>query len=124
LGGELIFEPLEQPWDMGRGLDDPEQAAAMRQAIAAKMACLATLVGEGQFDLVILDELVYCLSVGLANRADVYRLIAGRPKHVELVLTGRGADDDLIAHADLVTRLDEVKHPYQQGLPARPGIDL
>ena len=47
-----------------------------------------------------------------------------RPENVELVVTGRGASDMLAAVADLVTEMREVKHYYEEGVLARPGIEF
>jgi cob(I)alamin adenosyltransferase len=46
-----------------------------------------------------------------------------KPEHVELVLTGRGATAELIAKADLVTEMNEIKHYYSKGVDARKGVD-
>ena len=51
-------------------------------------------------------------------------LIALKPDTVELVLTGRGAPEQLVAAADLVTEMREIKHYYQAGVPARVGIEM
>ncbi len=81
------------------------------------------VVQAGNHHLVILDEINVALDWGLVALDDVLRLIAGRPPHVELVLTGRGAPPELIAVADLVTEMREIKHPYQQGMVSRRGVD-
>jgi cob(I)alamin adenosyltransferase len=49
--------------------------------------------------------------------------MSAKPDRVELVITGRGADPRVIARADLVTEMTAVKHYYQAGVPARPGIE-
>jgi cob(I)alamin adenosyltransferase len=54
---------------------------------------------------------------------DVRRLIEQRDPCVELVLTGRGATPELAALADLVTEMRKIKHPFDEGVPARQGID-
>ncbi len=81
------------------------------------------VVQTGAHSLVILDEINVALDWGLVALEDVLHLIAERPRHVELVLTGRGAPAELIAVADLVTEMREIKHPYQQGIVSRRGID-
>jgi cob(I)alamin adenosyltransferase len=53
----------------------------------------------------------------------VIRLIEKKPERVDLILTGRHADQRLIERADLVTDMVEVKHPFHQGIKARRGID-
>jgi ATP:corrinoid adenosyltransferase len=47
-----------------------------------------------------------------------------RPAHVHVVVTGRNAPDEMMALADLVTEMRSVKHPFERGLPAQPGVDF
>ena len=54
---------------------------------------------------------------------EVVRLVHDRPENVELVLTGRHADARLVGLADLVTEMLKIKHPYDEGVLARKGID-
>jgi len=80
-------------------------------------------VQSGRFDLVILDEVNVAAAWNLIDVKDVMRLIKEKPENVELILTGRYADKDVIAVADLVTEMREIKHPYKRGIPSRKGID-
>ena len=82
------------------------------------------VVMSGEYDIVILDEINVALHFGLVKLEDVLELIREKPRHVELVLTGRKAPKELIEAADLVTEMKEVKHPYQRGMPPRPGIEF
>lgn len=122
--GKLTFERLNEPWDMAAGMDDAEQVERMRAAIARKLAEIRQLARDGGYDLMILDEIVFALHLGLARPGDVSAVIDERAGQVELVLTGRGADEDLMARADLVTRMEEVKHVYEQGIEARRGVEF
>ncbi|MHA1723140.1 MAG: cob(I)yrinic acid a,c-diamide adenosyltransferase [Candidatus Baldrarchaeia archaeon] len=81
------------------------------------------VVMSGEYDVVILDEINVALDFKLIDVQDVLELIKNKPKHVELILTGRYAPSEVIKAADLVTFMREIKHPYRQGLPARKGID-
>ena len=92
--------------------------AAMEGFAYAKRMMLS-----GKYDLVILDEITIAEYFGLISTDDIINLIDSKPGHVELVLTGRYADQRIIDRADLVTEVLEVKHPYQQGIPARKGIE-
>lgn len=93
-------------------------------ALAGQALALAeeTIKG-GRYDVVILDEVNVALSLKLISLEKVLRLIKEKPKHVELVLTGRDAPEEIIEAADLVTEMREIKHPYKKGLPARKGIE-
>jgi cob(I)alamin adenosyltransferase len=55
---------------------------------------------------------------------DIKRIISSRDAGVEIVLTGRGATPELIAMADLVTEMKQIKHPFERGVKARRGIEF
>ena len=81
------------------------------------------MVGDGSCDVVILDEISHAVKVGLISVERVLELVNKRPKHVEIILTGRDMPVELIAAADLVTEMRCIKHPYQQGVKVRKGIE-
>ena len=82
------------------------------------------IVRAGKHELVILDELNIAIYYGLISIDEVLRLIKDKPSHVELVITGRYAPDELLKAADLVTEMKEVRHYYQKGVQARKGIEF
>lgn len=96
-----------------------EDAKLARQAFE-----LATkVVNNGEYDIVVLDEINVALNLKMIGVDEVVQLIRNKPKHVELILTGRYAPLEVIKAADLVTEMREVKHPYTQGVPPRKGIE-
>ncbi|MFC2039372.1 cob(I)yrinic acid a,c-diamide adenosyltransferase [Chloroflexota bacterium] len=78
---------------------------------------------EGNYDLVVLDEINIAVAWKLVDIDDVIGLIEEKPESVNLILTGRYADQKLIERADLVTDMVEIKHPFNKGIKARRGID-
>lgn len=106
----VIFAPGKPPADYCRmvkeGIDEAYAAAV-----------------SGDYDIIVMDEINCALRFRLAEWHDVERIIDDRAPHTELILTGRGASDALIARADLVTEMTEVKHYYTQGVQARLGIE-
>ena len=82
-----------------------------------------TVLVSGEYDLVILDEINVTVYFELLNEKDALAMIDSRPHGVELVLTGRYATDQVMARADLVTEMREVKHYFDQGVAARIGIE-
>ncbi len=78
---------------------------------------------SGQYQLVILDEANVAASYGLIETKNLVELIETKPNGVELVITGRGADQQVIDKADLVTEMREIKHYYQNAVKARTGIE-
>jgi cob(I)alamin adenosyltransferase len=78
---------------------------------------------SGEYDLVILDEAIPALNEGILSQEQVGAFIKERPENVELVFTGRGAPAELIELADYVSEIVKIKHPYDQGVPMRKGIE-
>jgi cob(I)alamin adenosyltransferase len=78
---------------------------------------------SGRYDIVVLDEVNVTIWFGLLTVEEVLVFLDQRPEHVEVILTGRRAPQELIERADLVTEMREVKHYYQQGVMARKGIE-
>ena len=74
--------------------------------------------------MIILDEIVLCVSKGLAKLEQLKSIIERRDPAVEIVLTGRGATAELIELADLVTEMKNIRHPFNNGVPARRGIEF
>jgi cob(I)alamin adenosyltransferase len=97
----------------------PEEKEQARQALAAAREAVLS----GSYDLVVLDEVNLAVAWNLVELDEVIRLISDKPRNVELILTGRKADTKLIQLADLVTEMLEIKHPYDEGIKARGGIE-
>ena len=75
-------------------------------------------------DLLILDEVNVAIKFGLLNVNDVLAFMRNTPASVELVLTGRHAPKEIIEKADLVTEMKEISHPFEEGVPAREGVEF
>lgn len=78
---------------------------------------------EGTHDLVILDEFLYAFSWGLLSWETFNAILLSRKPWVEVVLTGRKAPEELLVIADLVSEIRNVRHPIEQGIPARRGFE-
>ncbi len=113
---------------MGKGffkiLDDHFTEQEHRQAALAALDFAREKMLSGDYDLLILDEINNALSTGLLSLDPVMQLLDARPADLNIVLTGRGAPQELIDRADLVTEMVEIKHPYQKGIFAQKGIDF
>lgn len=95
---------------------DKEQA---RKALAAARQAML----EGNYDMVVLDEVNVAVAFNLVELGEVLKFINDKPERVELILTGRRADSKLVQSADLVTEMLKIKHPYDEGMTARGGIE-
>ena len=89
--------------------------------LALKTARQAML--SGKYDMVVLDEVNIAVYFKLIRPGDVIKLVEEKPPDVELILTGRYAETSVIEHADLVTEMVKIKHPYDKGVKARKGIE-
>jgi cob(I)alamin adenosyltransferase len=109
----------------GRGKFITEKPAGKEDVKLAEeaLALAEAVVRSGKYDIVILDEINVALHLGLIKTEKVLELMKNRPKHVELILTGRYAPNEIIEVADLVTEMREVKHPFNKGYQARKGIE-
>ncbi|MCP4712672.1 MAG: cob(I)yrinic acid a,c-diamide adenosyltransferase [Planctomycetes bacterium] len=124
VGERLCWDRLDVKWDMLSSENDPEQMRLMTGAVNEKLKLIKESAAAGDYDLMILDEIIVCLKLGIDCREELYAILDARAEHVEVVLTGRGADEALIERADLVTEMQEVKHPFARGIAARRGIEF
>lgn len=77
-----------------------------------------------EYDIIILDEVIVTLKLGMIKIKDIVNTIKYKPHSVELVLTGRYCPGTLLKYAGLVTEMKVVKHPYYKGIKARRGIEF
>lgn len=82
-----------------------------------------SILGQGLYDLVVMDEINVAVHYGLIGIDQMTALLRERPSDVELVLTGRWADERTIEYADVVTEMRCVKHYYEKGVRDRVGIE-
>ncbi len=120
-GAEVIrFTDQRHPLFCKEGCDIEELKKSIRWGFArAKEKVLS-----GDYDLAILDEVNNCVKESWLNFEDVVSLIKERPENLELVLTGRGCPKEIIGLADYVTEMTVIKHPAENGLKARKGIEF
>lgn len=121
------LEPEVEFHRMGKGfvgiIDDnlPREAhvEAAKEALEFAIARLAS----GDYQLVLLDEIFVAVMLELLTVADLHRVLDARPKLTTLILTGRGAPQEIIERGDTVTEMKEIKHAYQRGILAQRGVD-
>ncbi len=82
------------------------------------------LIADGQHRLVVLDEVSYPMSWGWIDPVEVAAAVAGRPEKVSMILTGRDMAQQVIDVADTVTEMVKVKHPFDNQIRAKKGIDF
>ncbi|MBO8127821.1 MAG: cob(I)yrinic acid a,c-diamide adenosyltransferase [Peptococcaceae bacterium] len=126
--GELKAARLLHGFDirpMGAGFlryDKPDELERHRKAAEEALAAAREALQRKEYDMVILDEICVALQKNLVTTGDVLDLMTLKGTQQHLVLTGRGAPEEIKARADLVTEMREIKHPYPT-VEAQPGIE-
>ena len=115
----LTIEQVGSPQFVDKNSPSEEDFSLARRAFERARSLLLS----GEYDLVVMDELNCAVDFGLIPVEEVKEMIRNKPFHTELVMTGRGAHPDIIEMADLVTEMREIKHYFNQGQPARVGIE-
>ncbi len=105
------------PWN--RATPEEHQQAANEAFRLAREKMIS-----GEYKVVILDEVLGAINAGMISTEQVLGLIQEKPPAVHLVLTGRGAPQEIIDAADLVTEMRPIKHPYEQGIVAQKGVEF
>jgi len=107
-------------WDTKNPEQDRQTARATWQLCLEKLR-------SGDYDLIVFDELVYVLSYKMLPVEEVveeFRAAREAQPALHIVVTGRDAPEQLIAQADLVTEMREIKHPFTAGIKAQQGIEF
>jgi cob(I)alamin adenosyltransferase len=94
-----------------------------REAAQKGLDAVRRILAAGRHRVVILDEANIATHFGLISVDDLLDVIDSKPPDVELVVTGRRAHPLVLARADLITEMRELKHYYTAGVGARRGIE-
>ena len=112
-------------WTGGDGFswdsEDLDRSAALARAA---WAAAKEMIGSGDYELVVLDEITYPMNWGWIPVEEVARTIRERPAHVSIFATGRDAPEPLRDVADTITEMRKARHAFDRGVRARRGIDF
>ena len=124
-GEQKMCEQLGVTWHaLGGGFTWDSANIEHDRTLAADAWKTATgIIESGEFDLVVLDEVTYLMSWKWVEAIDIVSTIAHRPRHVNIICTGRDAPESLVELADTVTSMTNVKHAYDRGIAAKRGLD-
>lgn len=85
---------------------------------------IKAIINKDEYDLLILDEMIATINNGFIELNDVIEFLMNKPKTLEIVMTGRNPKEELIELANYVTEMKCIKHPFEEGIPSRIGIEL
>lgn len=127
-GERQFFSKFEGQMDwhtMGEGFtwdtQDLERDIATARAAFEKAS---EMLASGDYDLVVLDEINIALRYDYLDEAAVIKGLKSRSKRTSVILTGRDAKPGICDHADLVSEMRAIKHPFDTGVKAVRGIDF
>jgi cob(I)alamin adenosyltransferase len=120
----ITIVPLKIEWNMKKSLADIKTFAKTTEQIKKLFETITIQAKTKEYDVIILDEIVFCLAAKLIGLELIENLIKSKAKQVEIIMTGRGATKELIKLADLVTEMKLIKHPFNRNIYARKGIEF
>ena len=122
------LEPEFEMVAIGKGfvgiIDDKSPKEDHEKTAKEAMRISNEKIQSDNYDIIILDEINYAVNLNLISVDDVINMIKSKPNNLDLILTGNYAKEKIIEIADLVTEMREIKHPFQQGIKAKKGIDF
>ena len=115
----LVFDEVKSP------LFHPDiDKSSLREEARKALFHLQSLFLESRYDFIVLDEFICLVAEGILTEDETTEFLRNKPDCAELVLTGKGAPEELIAAADYVTYMQNIKHPYKKAMKARKGIEF
>jgi cob(I)alamin adenosyltransferase len=112
-------------WTLGDGFTWDSEDMERSEAVArAAWDAAVSKIGNGDYQLVVLDEVTYPVTWGWIEEADLVEAIRSRPRHVSVIVTGRDATPAIVELADTVTEMVKRKHAFDSGITALAGIEF
>jgi cob(I)alamin adenosyltransferase len=119
----ITLKTVNDKWNMRKSLDERVTRGTVMSEIEDFFDEIIPAAAQKAYNVIILDEVVFCVRHGLVSIEKIRELVEKRDPGVEIVMTGRDATEELIALADLVTEMREIKHPFTRDIHARKGIE-
>lgn len=119
---EIEVLPVEKSFGFFWTLSETEKAEA-KDMYFRLWRILKEKAESGAYDMLVMDECMAALRYRLLPPEEVVTFLKERPEELEVVLTGRDPDEELLALADYVSEIRKVKHPFDRGIHARKGIE-
>ena len=106
-------------WNM-----NDEEKLEVKKEHTIRFREIKEIIEKEQYDLLILDELIGTINNGFVELNEVIEFLKSKPETLEVVMTGRNPDEKLIELSNYVTEMKCIKHPFEEGIPSRIGIEL
>ena len=119
------FSDLDMPKGFYYDMNDEQKKALCisQRKLFEDMKQSLSLIPSEEVGLLVLDELTYVYAWGILDKEDVLSFLKNKPKTLEIVITGRKPEQELLDLADYITEMKMEKHPFLKGISARKGIE-
>lgn len=101
-----------------------EEKAEMREFYKGKFEEIKAMVKGGGYRMLVMDEMIATVNCGFVTEEELLEFLKEKPEELEVVMTGREPKESLCKMADYITEMKMIKHPYEQGIPARKAIEF
>ena len=119
---EIEVIHLERSYGFFSTLSEKEKAE-VRKMYLGLWNKIRDMVSSGSYDILVIDEFMAAYNYGLIPHEEAVRFLEEKPEEMEIVLTGRDPDEELVKLADYVSEIRKIKHPFDRGITARRGIE-
>lgn len=101
----------------------PEEKEQRRRYYEQQFNLITQIARDEHYDILFCDELIYTIRAGLFTESILTDYLKSKPENLEIILTGQDPGQELMNLADYVSEIRKIKHPFDQGIHARPGIE-
>ena len=119
---EIEVIHLERSYGFFSTLSEKEKAE-VRKMYLGLWNKIRDMVSSGSYDILVIDEFMAAYNYRLIPHEEAVRFLEEKPEEMEIVLTGRDPDEELVKLADYVSEIRKIKHPFDRGITARRGIE-
>ena len=117
----LTFAPVELKFTYEMDDAEKSKAAIMFRKIFDDAV---TTVLTQKYDMIVLDEIFTAIEAGVLSEYEVREFVSNAPKNLEIVMTGHNPLEKILELADYITEMKKIRHPYDEGVQARFGIEF
>lgn len=117
----LTFAPVELKFTCEMDDAEKSKAAIMFRKIFDDAV---TTVLTQKYDMIVLDEIFTAIEAGVLSEYEVREFVSNAPKNLEIVMTGHNPPEKILELADYITEMKKIRHPYDEGVQARFGIEF
>lgn len=115
----IVFSGVKSPY-----FNPHVDRFTIREEAKKALSRIEEIFSENRFDIVVLDEFICLISESVLTEEEALAFLKKKPETMEVVLTGKGATEQIIEFADYVTYMKKIKHPFEKKLAARKGIEF